>query len=107
MLLAEAARKGGPRGSGQKAQVDDEIDALLSEQLKRAFPEDTVLSEEGGLRAGKSNRFFWVDPHDGTRDFLLGRRETSISIALFVKDRPVLGVVHAPFLRRSGANGFF
>lgn len=107
MLLAEAARAGGPRGSGQKAEVDDEIDAFLSEQLHRAFPEDTILSEEGGLRAGKSDRVFLVDPHDGTRDFLLGRRETSISIALLVKDRPVLGVVHTPFSTPlTGANGF-
>lgn len=107
MLILEAQRQGGPRGSGQKADIDDEIDAFLGDSIKRAFPEDTVISEEGGMRPGVSDRVFLIDPHDGTRDFLLGRRETSISIALVIKDTLVLGVVCAPFSTpMTGPNGF-
>jgi ADP-ribosylglycohydrolase/fructose-1,6-bisphosphatase/inositol monophosphatase family enzyme len=96
MLLAEGERVGGPRGSGDKADIDDEIDGLIHKRLSEAFPDDTIISEERGRRDGTSARAFIVDPHDGTRDFLNGRRETSISIALVDDGALVLGVVHAP-----------
>ena len=43
------------------------------------------------------NGFCWVvDPHDGTRAFLEGRRGSAVSIALLRRGEPVLGVVYAP-----------
>lgn len=97
MLLEEAEREGGPRGSGEKADIDDEIDALIHARLSEAFPDDTIISEEHGRKDGTSGRAFLVDPHDGTRDFLNGRRETSVSIGLVDHGKLVLGVVYAPF----------
>jgi myo-inositol-1(or 4)-monophosphatase len=108
MLLQETERKDGIRGKGDKAAVDDEIDAYLRGVFHRAFPKDTILSEEGGEICGTSGRFFWIDPHDGTRDFLLGRRETSISVALLEDDHFALGVIHAPFSTElTGKDGLF
>jgi ADP-ribosylglycohydrolase len=44
-----------------------------------------------------ANGYCWVvDPHDGTRAFLEGRRGSAVSIALLFKGAPVLGVVYAP-----------
>ncbi|MDF1664005.1 MAG: ADP-ribosylglycohydrolase family protein, partial [Planctomycetota bacterium] len=97
MLLAEAEREGGPRGSGDKADIDDEIDEVIHARLTEAFPDDTIISEEHGRKDGTSGRAFLVDPHDGTRDFLNGRRETSVSIGLVDHGKLVLGVVYAPF----------
>ena len=37
-----------------------------------------------------------VDPHDGTRAFLEGRRGSAVSVALLRQGKPVLGVVYAP-----------
>lgn len=97
LLLAEAARPDGPRGEGSHADVDIEMDRLIRERLRAAFPEDALLSEELGALDGVSGRCFVIDPHDGTADFLLGRRESSVSIALVVDGAAVLGVVYAPF----------
>lgn len=96
MLLQEARREDGPRGSGYKMEVDTEIEVFLLETLREAFPEDAVVSEETGGKEGQSGRAFIIDPHDGTFDFLRGRRETSVSIGLVDGDTPVLGAVYAP-----------
>lgn len=106
MLIQETQRKGGVRGKGNKAAIDDEIDLYLRKTLNRAFPQDSIWSEECGMLEGSSGRCFWIDPHDGTKDFLLGHRETSISIALIEDNHFCLGVVHAPFSTPlTGSNG--
>jgi fructose-1,6-bisphosphatase/inositol monophosphatase family enzyme len=96
LLRAEAVRAGGPRGADMKAPVDEEIGALLCERLHAVFPEDAIICEEGGGVSGHSGRAFVIDPHDGTRDFLRGRRETSISIGLVDNGRLIMGLVYAP-----------
>jgi len=98
MLLAEVARPGGPRGGGDKATVDDEIDAMIHAALRARWPLDTVRSEEIGEELGESGRAFVVDPHDGTRDFLNGWRTSSVSIALVEGGRLRAGVVLSPFV---------
>ena len=96
LLRAESRRPDGPRGSGMKAPVDEEIEALLCDRLSAAFPEDHIVSEESGGRKGTNNRAFHIDPHDGTRDFLQGRRETSISLALLEDGIFRMAIVYAP-----------
>lgn len=97
-LHKEIQRPGGPRGSGLTAPVDAEIGAFLTERLGKQYPQTSIICEEGGHHQGKSGGgAFFVDPNDGTRDFLLGRRENSIAVA-FVQDGKLrLGVVYAPF----------
>ncbi len=96
MLRAEAARPGGPRGAGDRAPIDAEICALLVDGLAASFPADAIRSEELPPRPGSSGRAWVIDPHDGTRHFLRGSRDTSISVGLVEGDRLVLGVVCAP-----------
>jgi fructose-1,6-bisphosphatase/inositol monophosphatase family enzyme len=95
-LLVEESRRGAPRGSSAShLDVDVEIEDLLVAGLLDAFPGDGVLAEEKTDVAGTVRRWV-IDPHDGTRDFSEGARETSISLALEDRGRLVLGVVHAP-----------
>lgn len=99
LLRAEALRSGGPRGAGSHADVDDELEEQIVSALARAFPSDTVVAEEGvGRRRGSSGRAWILDPHDGTSDFLRGRHETSISLALIDEGELVLGIVACPNL---------
>lgn len=96
LLVAEAARRR-PRGrSASKLDVDVEIEELLVAGLGRAFPGDGVLAEERTSRAGTSGRRWVIDPHDGTSDFAVGARETSISVALEADGELVLGAVYLP-----------
>lgn len=96
LLVAESLRPDGPRGAGSKMPVDTEMERLLKGHLARAFPEDAVISEETGGASGTSGRAFVIDPHDGTSDFLKGRRETSVSIGLVDRGQMVLGAVYMP-----------
>ena len=96
MIAEEFHRPGGPRGSGDKAPVDTEIEVFLCDALRAALPAPFVGEETPPTLDGDP-RFCWlVDPHDGTSEFLRGARGSSVSVALMRDRVPVLGVVHAP-----------
>jgi 3'(2'), 5'-bisphosphate nucleotidase len=90
--------------------ADLEVDAFLCEGLSKAFPQIPVVTEErattheGGF-AG--DRFFLVDPIDGTKEFVAERGEFTINIGLVEKGVPVAGAVYAPAVDRlfAGAAG--
>ena len=73
------------------------VDGLL--EWDRTIP---VISEEGEIppyeERSRWDRFWLVDPLDGTKEFLHRNGEFTVNIALVVGDAPVLGVVYAPAL---------
>lgn len=96
LLRADFHRPGGPRGHVDKAEADLEAERLIRGALLQAFPDWGYLGEETGAAAGRPGAPVWlVDPNDGTREYLKGRRGSSVSIGLLVERRPVLGVVFA------------
>lgn len=96
LLRDDLHRPGGPRGRIDKAPADTEAEELIAARLRDAFPDWGYLGEETGRRAGRDGAPVWlVDPNDGTRDYLLGRRGSAVSLALVHEGRPVLGVVYA------------
>jgi ADP-ribosylglycohydrolase/fructose-1,6-bisphosphatase/inositol monophosphatase family enzyme len=95
-LRAEFYRAGGPRGARGSCPVDKEIEESLRKTL-RGLVDCAFVGEETGSTPGSRAGWTWlVDPHDGTFEFLSGRRGSSISVALLREGVPVLGVVHAP-----------
>ena len=96
-LAAEFARPDGPRSSNtDTSPIDTEIELFLRDHLTALLPARFV-GEEAGVLAAEANGYCWVvDPHDGTRAFLEGRRGSAISVALLRRGTPVLGVVYAP-----------
>lgn len=80
------------------SEVDLAVDAFLRERLFRLDPEAGWLSEETADSAERlmCPRVWVVDPIDGTRDFVKGRRGWAVSIALVEGGRPVIGVLDAP-----------
>src|ERR1700744_817940 len=96
-LAAEFALPTGPRALGHEtAPIDTEIELFLREHLTRLLPARFV-GEEAGVLAAEANGYCWVvDPHDGTRACLEGRRGSAISVGLLFHGKPVLGVVYAP-----------
>ena len=96
VLRADLHRAGGPRGHGEKAEADTEAEWGIRGRLREAFPGWGYLGEETGEVAGEPGTPRWlVDPNDGTRDYLKGRRGSTVSIALLVDGQPRLGVVHS------------
>ncbi len=83
-------------GGSPVTVADREIDQLLRTQLPEAG--DGWLSEETPDDEARLSceRVWVVDPVDGTRSFLAGRSDYSVSIALLIDRQPVLGAVGAP-----------
>ncbi|MCG8544668.1 MAG: 3'(2'),5'-bisphosphate nucleotidase CysQ [Alphaproteobacteria bacterium] len=82
--------------------ADLAAEAIILEALKDLTPDIPVIAEEE-MAAGRQpditgNRFWLVDPLDGTREFLVRNGEFTVNIGLIEDRRPVLGVVHAPAL---------
>jgi fructose-1,6-bisphosphatase/inositol monophosphatase family enzyme len=103
-VAAEFIRPGGPRGRGDHADVDEEIELVLRPQLLERLPARWLGEETGGL-AGPGGPYCWlVDPHDGTGAFLRGERGSAVSIGLLRDGIPVLGVVHAPLSPDRGSD---
>jgi 3'(2'), 5'-bisphosphate nucleotidase len=81
--------------------ADREAEAILLEGLAKAAPGVPVVAEEAvsqGRIPALSETFFLVDPLDGTREFIHGRGEFTVNVALIENRRPVFGIVYAPAL---------
>lgn len=76
---------------------DRDSEALLRERLGDAFPFDIVGEEAGGKWSSDAPAFF-IDPIDGTTNFVHGHPFWCVSIGLVVGGEPALGVVMAPAL---------
>ena len=82
-------------------EADRAADRLIVAGLQAAAPAIPVVSEESvgtGMSPPADARFWLVDPLDGTREFIAGREEFTVNIALVEEGRPVLGVLHLPAL---------
>lgn len=79
-------------------ELDIELDTLLIERLGGIDPEAGWLSEETVDSAERLlvPRVWVVDPIDGTRDFVRGRRGWAVSVALVEGGRSIIGVLDAP-----------
>jgi ADP-ribosylglycohydrolase/fructose-1,6-bisphosphatase/inositol monophosphatase family enzyme len=95
-LVEEFHRPVGPRGHQGHCEVDREIEERLREALQAILP-GSFAGEETGTSAGSKPGYTWlVDPHDGTYEFMQGRRGSAISVALLRGATPVLAVVCSP-----------
>lgn len=85
-----------------KGAIDIVTDADLSSEefitkkIKRAFPDDSILCEEGSNIERYGERKWIVDPLDGTTNFAHNYPFFAVSIALEHKGKIVLGVVYDP-----------
>ncbi len=75
---------------------------IILQGLQSLTPDIPVLSEEDPQSwAVRQNweRYWLVDPLDGTKEFLKRNGEFTVNIALIEKGKAVLGVVYAPVLK--------
>jgi len=84
--------------SSPVSEADIAVDELIRQRLQSATPDYGWLSEESAddrVRLDKQ-RVWIVDPIDGTRAYLGGREDWSISAALVEGSKPLLAAVFAP-----------
>ena len=80
------------------SDADLAADAIIRHHLVSHFPADAILSEEAPDAPARlaCQRLWIIDPIDGTREYLNGRAEWAVQIALAIGGRLVLGVVGIP-----------
>lgn len=79
-------------------EADLAVDVFLKRELAALLPAAGWLSEETVDDPDRLNRdLIWlVDPIDGTRDFIRGRKGWAVSVALISAGRPLFGILCAP-----------
>jgi 3'(2'), 5'-bisphosphate nucleotidase len=81
-------------------EADTAAEALIVKALARLAPDIPVVAEEecaaNGVPAAAPERFFLVDPLDGTKEFIAKNGEFTVNIALIENGRPVMGIVYLP-----------
>ncbi len=102
---AEAIRSQGQGGVTIKADgspvtaADEAAEAVIRDGLEHLSPVLPIISEEEAERERPNitgGNYFLVDPLDGTKEFISGRDEYTINIALMADGAPILGVIAAP-----------
>ena len=85
-------------------EADLASDRIIAEGLNRLAPGIPALSEErvppgsDGCPKDCPRAFFLIDPLDGTKEFVAGRDEFTVNLALVVDGTPLLGIIGAPAL---------
>jgi histidinol-phosphatase len=78
--------------------ADRSAEELLRKRIGERFPNDAIIGEEFGEKAGQTE-FQWIlDPIDGTKSFIHGVPLYTTLVAVLQKDEPRIGVIHAPAL---------
>ncbi len=84
--------------------ADTDSENLIHGHLGGIAPQIPMVGEESHPAVSSPLPLFWlVDPLDGTKAYIRGEDEFTINIALVEKDRPILGVVYAPAMKRAFA----
>lgn len=95
-------RKGSIRNISYKGEinivtdVDKKCERLIIDGIKKEFPYHSILSEEGYPQPTKGSHRWIIDPLDGTTNFAHGLAIYSVSIALEIDGRVMVGVVYNP-----------
>ena len=76
---------------------DLKTEKIIIEELKKAKPNFSIISEENGIEDNKDKNNTWIiDPIDGTVNFLHGIPHFAISLALKSNDEIVSGLIFDP-----------
>ncbi|AFY70428.1 inositol monophosphatase [Thalassoporum mexicanum PCC 7367] len=85
--------------------IDLELDRLLSASFSDWFPHDCIITEENAdsyqiwqqqEQQANNSRCWFIDPIDGTNDFVRGDRHYAVMVGLMEHGLPVMGWVYAP-----------
>jgi len=81
-------------------EADLTADRIINDGLARLIPGVPVLSEERAdlVKPPFEGSFFLIDPLDGTKEFVAGRAEFTVNLALVTNGMPLLGIIGAPAL---------
>jgi myo-inositol-1(or 4)-monophosphatase len=88
------------RGKNLVTEIDRGSEEMILSRIRKSFPGDEVLAEEGGKGAGAAGSgYTWiVDPLDGTTNYTHGFPVFCVSIGIEHEGKVVAGVIYDPNL---------
>jgi myo-inositol-1(or 4)-monophosphatase len=78
------------------SDADHRSEQLLLSYIHQHFPNDGIMAEESGEQAGNNDNVWYIDPLDGTINYVHGVPIYSVSIAYAKAGKLQLGVVYDP-----------
>lgn len=79
-------------------EFDVKTEAFIINQLKKAFPNYTLVGEESHQGSYHYDKAIYIDPIDGTTNFVHGIPHLAISLGVWEQGKPTLAVVYNPIL---------
>ncbi|BDD10046.1 3'(2'),5'-bisphosphate nucleotidase CysQ [Fulvitalea axinellae] len=80
--------------------ADQAAHKIICAELEKLYPEIPILSEEGAkieyAERSKWDRYFLVDPLDGTKEFINRNGEFTVNIAVIENRKAIAGVIYVP-----------
>ena len=79
-------------------RADLEISRIATNKLSEIFPNDKIISEENITHLNKvdMNRYWLIDPIDGTKEFITKSGFFTINFALISNNKPIFGIICQP-----------
>lgn len=80
------------------SEADRDVERLIRGRIAADFPQDRIIGEELGAATGEGDFSWYVDPIDGTSNFLNGLPLWGVSIGVAGSSGPILGALALPVL---------
>jgi histidinol-phosphatase len=80
--------------------ADQAVERMIRERILAAYPDHGLVGEEYGTEAGSGSRRWYIDPIDGTHNFIRGVPLFGTLLALEIEGELQVGVLSAPALRQ-------
>jgi myo-inositol-1(or 4)-monophosphatase len=78
------------------SEADERAERAIVTAIRKRRPDDAVVAEEGSSASGSSGVSWYVDPLDGTTNYLYGIPQWAVSICCADSAGPLAGVVFDP-----------
>jgi len=79
-------------------EIDEWSERKITEHISSRRPNDEIICEEGTYIQGKNNIRWFIDPIDGTTNFVYGHPGFSISVGVEIDKETQIGAIYAPLL---------
>jgi myo-inositol-1(or 4)-monophosphatase len=76
--------------------ADKASQKMIIKSIEKRFPDHAIIAEEGYNKSGKEGFAWYIDPIDGTTNFVHGVPMFCVSIALYKETTPLIGVCYNP-----------
>lgn len=80
------------------SETDLKSEEIILSILQSHFPSHSIISEEAGKKTQESEYCWYIDPIDGTSNFITGNAYFAVSIALAFKNDIITAVIYNPVL---------